>query len=86
MDVPGLADAVAAVLCLGVHGGVPVAVVEDDGVGPGQIHPHTSAAGRQNKAEDAPICVEALHEGLWRQETEDEHQKHDSRAPHPGRD
>lgn len=44
VDVPGLADSVAAVLCLGIHGGVPVAVVEYYCVSPSQVHPYTSAA------------------------------------------
>lgn len=64
MYVSGLADSVAAVLCLSVHGGVPVAVVEDDCVGASQIHPYTSAASRQNEAENTPVCIEALHERL----------------------
>lgn len=64
MDVSSLADTVATVLRLCVHGGVPVAVIEYDCVGPGQVHPDASAASRQNEAEDSAICVEALHEGL----------------------
>lgn len=64
VDVSGLADSVAAVLGLGVHGGVPVAVVEHHRVGPRQVHPYASAASRQDEAEDPPVCVEALHQGL----------------------
>lgn len=64
VDVPGLADSVAAVLCLGIHGGVPVAVIEYYCVSPSQVHPYTSAASWQNEAENTPICIEALHEGL----------------------
>lgn len=64
MDVSGLTDSVAAVLCLGIHGGIPVAVIENDGVGPSQVHAHTSTASRQDEAENATICVEALHESL----------------------
>ncbi len=44
VDVSGLADSVATVLCLGIHGGVPVAVVEYYCVGPSQVHAYTSAA------------------------------------------
>lgn len=64
VDVSGLADSVATVLCLGIHGGVPVAVVEYYCVGPSQVHAYTSAASWQNEAENTPICIEALHEGL----------------------
>lgn len=64
VDVPGLSDAVAAVLSLGVHGGIPVAVVEDHGVCAGQVDAHASTASGQDEAEDASVCVESLHEGL----------------------
>lgn len=64
VDVPGLPDAVAAVLSLGVHGGIPVAVVKHHGVGAGQIDADAAAASRQDEAEDASVCVESLHEGL----------------------
>lgn len=64
MDVAGLADSVASVLSLSIHGGVPVTVVEHHSVGPGQIDPDAAAAGWQNEAEDASICIEALHECL----------------------
>lgn len=64
VDVSGLSDTMATVLSLGVHGGVPVTVVENHSVSPGQVHTYTSAASRQNEAEDATVCVEALHEGL----------------------
>ena len=68
VDVPGLADAMAAILGLSVHGGVPVAVVENHSVGPCQVHPHSATACRQNETEDAAVCVEALHEGLEKEE------------------
>ena len=64
MHVSGLADAVAAVLGLGVHGGVPVAVVEHHGVGARQVDSHAAAARGQDEAEDAAVVVEALHQGL----------------------
>ncbi len=64
MDVSGLADSVAAVLCLSIHGGIPVTVVEYDCVGPGQVHAYTSTTSGQNEAENTTIRVEALHESL----------------------
>lgn len=68
VDVSSLADTVATVLRLCIHGGIPVAVVEYDCVGPSQIHPDAAAASWQNEAEDSAICVEALHEGLRKKE------------------
>lgn len=64
MDVSGLSDPMAAVLGLSVHGGVPVAVVENHSVGARQVHAHAAATGREDEAEDAAVGVEALHEGL----------------------
>jgi len=78
VDVSGLADSVAAVLRLSVHGGVPVAVVEHHRVGARQVHPDAAAASRQNEAEDTAICVEALHERL--EETEGDAQTTSTRV------
>jgi len=64
VDIPSLTDAVAPVLGLGVHGGVPVAVVEDDGVGARQVDADATAAGREDEAEDALVGVETFHQGL----------------------
>lgn len=64
MDITGLANAVAPVLGLSVHGGVPVAVVEDDGVGTRQVDTDAAAAGREDEAEDALVGVEPFHQGL----------------------
>lgn len=72
MDVPGLTDPVAAVLCLGVHGGIPVTVVEDHRVGASQVDAHATAASRQDEAENSAICVEALHESLEEVEEKEE--------------
>lgn len=73
VDVTGLSDAVAAVLGLGVHGGVPVTVVEHHCVGAREVHPHAAATRGQDEAEDAAVRVEAIHQGLrgrerWTQE------------------
>ena len=59
-----LTDPMAPVLGLGVHRRVPIRVVEDDGIGARQVHPHTSATRRQNEAEDLRVGVEPLHERL----------------------
>lgn len=44
VDVPGLTDAMAAVLGLCVHGGVPVAVVEHNRVGSCEVYAYAAAA------------------------------------------
>ena len=82
VDVSCLTDAMAAVLSLGVHGRVPVTVVEDHSVGAGQVHPDPPAASRQDEAEDATVCVEALHEGLEEEEEEEHiHPQRSSQLP-----
>ena len=49
----------ASVLRLGIHGGIPVRVVEDDGVGAGKVHSHTAGTSRQNEAENTTVIVES---------------------------
>lgn len=64
MHVSRLPDAVTPVLSLRVHGWVPVRVVEDDGIGSSQVHAQTTAARREDEAEDTIVAVEALHQRL----------------------
>ena len=59
-----LTDAMAPILCLCVHGGVPVAVVEHNRVSTSQVDADATAARGQNKAEYARIAVETVHEAL----------------------
>ena len=54
----------APVLRLRIHSGIPVAIVEDDGVGAGEVDAQAAAARRQDEDEDALVCVEALHQQL----------------------
>ena len=49
---------------LSVHGGIPVGVVEDDGVRPGQVDADAAAPGRQDEGEDRRVAVAPLHHGL----------------------
>ena len=49
---------------LSVHGGSPVAVVEDDCVGARQVDPNAPRACREDEDKDARVDIEALHEGL----------------------
>ena len=54
----------AEATCLRVHGGVPVGVVEDDGVGAGEVHAHAAGARGQDEHKQLGVRVEALHEHL----------------------
>ena len=51
-------------LCLGVHGWVPVRVVEDDGVGAREVHADAAGARGKDEDEELGVGVEALHEDL----------------------
>ena len=64
VDVPRLPDPVAPVLRLRVHRRVPVGVVEDDGVGAGEVDADAAGPGRQDEDEVLLVAVEALHERL----------------------
>ena len=63
-DLLELADAVAAVLGLLVHGRVPVGIVEDDVVGGGQVDADAPRARRAHEDEAARVGVEARHQPL----------------------
>lgn len=64
MHVARLANAMAAVLGLCVHGRIPIAVIEDDRVRTGQIYTKPPTSSGENKAEDTWVGVEAIHELL----------------------
>ena len=54
----------AAVLCLLVVVGVEVDVVEDDGVGRGQVDAQPARLGRQDEEKDAVVRVELVYQVL----------------------
>ncbi len=64
MDVSCLTNPVTTVLCLCIHGWIPVRVVEDDSISPGQIHPQTTRARGENETEYTIITIEALQQHL----------------------
>ena len=64
MDISGLSDAMTPILSLCIHGGVPVTVIEYDGIGPGQVDSDASTTGGQDEAEDTGILVKPLHQDL----------------------
>ena len=59
-----LPDAVRAVLRLRVHRGVPVRVVEDDGVGARQVDAEPARARREDEREDLRVRVVPVHHAL----------------------
>ena len=72
MHVLGAADLVAPLLGAGVHAGVQVGVVEDDGVGV-EHGPHGGAAAvGEDAAEHLAVPVEALQALLKRDNVEEE--------------
>lgn len=64
VDISCLTNAVTPVLCLSVHCWVPVTVIEYDCISASEINSKATTACRQDEAEDAGICIEALHQYL----------------------
>ena len=64
MHIACLSYSVAPVLRLFVHGGVPVSIVEDHHICPGQINPQSPAPGGRNKAEDPRVQIEHVYDPL----------------------
>ena len=58
VDIPGLANPMAPVLSLSIHGRVPVGVVEDHRVRPCQVDSHASRSGAQDEGEVLGVIVE----------------------------
>ena len=50
--------------CLYVRGGVPVGVVEQHAVGPGEVDAEAADACGEEEAEDALVPVELVHQPL----------------------
>jgi hypothetical protein len=60
----GLADAMAAVLGLLVHCGVPIRVVEDHTVCTCEVYTNATATCRGDETKDLLVEVELIHEPL----------------------
>ena len=60
MDIARLTNAVRPVLCLGVHGWVPVRVVEYDRVCPRKVDTETAATSGEDECEDFDVVVETV--------------------------
>ena len=63
-NLPRLSDPVAAVFRLLVVVGVEVDVVEDDGVGRGQVDAQPARLGRQDEEENTVVGVETVYQVL----------------------
>ena len=87
MNIPCLSDPMAAVLCLGVHGRVPVAVVEDNGVGASQVDSQATTSRGQDETEQTRVAVEAFHHHLVHVNTREQTQTqtHTHTHTHRGR-
>lgn len=64
MHIPGLSNPMTPVLRLRIHGRIPIAIIEDNSIGPRKIDPHTTRPRRQNKTEDPFIIIKPLHQNL----------------------
>ncbi len=64
VNISRLSNSVAPVLSLGIHGWVPITVIEHHCISPSQVNTNTSTAGGQDEAEYATICIESLHQSL----------------------
>lgn len=63
-DIPSLAYSVATILCLPVHGWVPVSVIEYHIAGPCQIQPYPSRSSGADEHHNSGIIVEPLNQLL----------------------
>lgn len=64
VDISCLSNSMAPVLSLGIHGWVPITVIEHYCICSSQVNTYTSTAGGQDEAEYATVCIEALHQSL----------------------
>ena len=64
VNISRLTDTMTAILCLSVHCGVPVTVIEYDRVSSGEVHTNTTRARGQDKHEDTRIHVKPVHQDL----------------------
>lgn len=61
MHISGLADTMASILRLRIHRRIPIAVVEYNGIGSGQVHTNTAGTCGKYKAEISLIGVKSFH-------------------------
>ena len=62
--LPGLAYSMASILCLSVHGRVPVTVIEYNCVSSSQVNAYTPRPGAEDHTEHLVILVKPLHQLL----------------------
>ncbi len=54
----------ASILCLFIHGGVPISIIEDDIAGTSEVETNTSRTSAADEAKHTGIVIEALDDGL----------------------
>lgn len=64
VNISRLSNSVTPVLSLGIHGGVPITVIEHHCISPSQVNTNTSTAGGQDEAKYAAVRIESLHQSL----------------------
>lgn len=70
VHVPAPPDPVTPLLCLGIHDGIEVIVIEHHRVRFHQAHPRGAAVGGEKGAENPPVSVETPHQLLWEMQQE----------------
>jgi hypothetical protein len=64
MDIPSLPNTMTPILSLGIHGWIPVRIIEYDRISPRQVDSNPTRPRREDKDKDPPIRIEPFHEEL----------------------
>jgi hypothetical protein len=64
IDVSSLTNPMTAILRLGIHGGIPIAIIENDRIRTSQVDTHPAGPSRQDEAEISCVPIEAVHQSL----------------------
>ena len=64
MNISCLANSMASILSLCVHGRIPIRVVKNDSVSPCQINTNSTTASGQDEDKDFVVLVESFHQDL----------------------
>lgn len=64
VNISCLTDSVTTILCLSIHGWIPVTIVKDDSIGSSKIHTNATRSCRQDETKYPLISIESLHQSL----------------------
>ncbi|KAF3907700.1 hypothetical protein AA313_de0207706 [Arthrobotrys entomopaga] len=64
VHIASLSDSVTSILTLLVHRGIPIQIVENDGIGTGQVETQPARTRRQDEHQNAVIIVEPFRQDL----------------------